>query len=192
LLRGGSAAWPSDGNWRWNSAGQILWCGVTSSAQRSLNWLLVPLFLFFGGLWVFAAWKKLYGMGPLVFVDDIRSFHILGDPWAALLAITLPWLEMLCGLCVILGILHRGALVLLNFSLVVFLVAIISTWVRGIDISCGCFGKSLNEATHLELVVRDVALLALGIFLHINAGRYRPWSFLSGSRRHSPPQVGAV
>jgi putative oxidoreductase len=40
---------------------------------------------------------------PISFLDDVRSFDLLGDPWAAWVAMGLPWLEILAGLAVMSG-----------------------------------------------------------------------------------------
>lgn len=102
----------------------------------------------------------------MVFLDDIRSFEILPDPYAGLLALFLPWLEIFAGLAVISGVFRRGGMLLLNVSLVIFLAAIIVSWWRGIDIRCGCFGSSGGATSnYIELIVRDLFLLALGLWL---------------------------
>eukprot|EP01031_Cornospumella_fuschlensis_P018193 gene18193-22269_t len=95
------------------------------------------LLIVFGGVFIYAGILKAWR--PLTFLDDVRSFAILPDPYAALLAIFLPWLEIFSGIAVITGLLRRGGLLLLNASLIVFLAAIIVAWFRGTDIRCGCF-----------------------------------------------------
>jgi putative oxidoreductase len=127
-------------------------------------WLSRILHLAFGGVFVWAGMVKAWN--PMVFLDDIRSFEMLPDPYAALVAMFLPWLEIFAGLAVISGVFRRGGLLLLNASLMVFLAAILIAWWRGIDIRCGCFGGS-GDATsnYIELIVRDLVLLALGLWL---------------------------
>lgn len=120
----------------------------------------------FGGLFVYAGIVKLADpLGIVGFTDDIRTFDILSDPWVAWLAMTLPWFEVICGFAVMAGPLRHGALVLLNMSLLAFLGALISAWVRGLDVSCGCFGHSDAHASVMELIWRDLGLLAVGCWL---------------------------
>jgi putative oxidoreductase len=128
------------------------------------------LHLIFGGVFVYAGAVKAWQ--PTVFLDDVRSFALLPDPYAAMLAMFLPWLEIFGGLAVMTGLLRRGGLLLLNGSLVVFLAAIAVAWSRGTDIRCGCFGGS-GDATsnYIELIVRDVVLLALGLYLWMTRPR---------------------
>lgn len=125
--------------------------------------LRLLLHFFFGGVFVYAGLLKV--ADPMSFLEDIRSFDLLGDPWAAWLAMGLPWLEILAGLAVMSGFLRPGGMLVLNGSLVVFLIAITISWWRGIDIRCGCFGHSDATSSYRDLILRDVLLLLAGIVL---------------------------
>lgn len=99
------------------------------------------------------------------FLDDVRSFDLLRDPWSAWLAMGLPWLEIFAGLAVMSGFLRSGGLMILNASLVIFLIAISIAWWRGIDIRCGCSGHADATSNYRDLILRDLPLLAAGIVL---------------------------
>jgi uncharacterized membrane protein YphA (DoxX/SURF4 family) len=128
------------------------------STAGKVEWMLA---LILGGMFIYTGWVKLAGNGPQLFLEDVRSFHLLGDPWAAWLAISLPILELVAGAAVLTGLARRGGTLLLTLLLLAFLAALVSAWVRGIDIKCGCFGKSEHTAVIWELILRDVALLGL-------------------------------
>jgi hypothetical protein len=119
----------------------------------------------FGGVFIYAGVLK--ALDPGLFLLDVRSFALLPDPYAAWLALFLPWLEIFTGLAVITGVLRNGGLLLLNGSLLVFLAALGIAWSRGTQISCGCFGgdSASTADNYIWYVSRDVALLALGLFL---------------------------
>ena len=85
-------------------------------------WLRQLLALLFGGVFVYAGVLKL--RDPSVFLNDIRSFDLLPDPYAAWLALALPWLEVFAGLAVVTGILRQVGLLLLYAALVGFFIAI--------------------------------------------------------------------
>jgi putative oxidoreductase len=125
--------------------------------------LRLLLHFFFGGVFVYAGILKV--MDPMSFLDDIRSFDLLVDPWAAWLAMGLPWLEIFAGLTVMSGVLRPGGLLILNGSLLIFLGAISLSWWRGIDIRCGCFGHADATSNYHDLILRDLLLLALGSVL---------------------------
>ena len=129
-----------------------------------MNQLQRILHLLFGGVFVYAGIMKAWN--PMVFLDDVRSFALLPDPYAAMLAMFLPWLEIFAGLAVIAGVLRKAGLVVLNLSLLMFLGAIVIAWMRGTDIRCGCFGGSSDAtSSYIELIIRDIVLLSLGIWL---------------------------
>jgi putative oxidoreductase len=102
---------------------------------------------------------------PGLFLLDVRSFQILRDPWAAVLALGLPWLEILAGLALLLGGWARGALLVMAGMLVSFGIALVAAWTRGLDVTCGCFGASENHTNFPEVLTRDAALLALVVFV---------------------------
>lgn len=127
-------------------------------------WLQRILHLLFGGVFVYAGVMKAWR--PMVFLDDVRSFALLPDPYAGMLAMFLPWLEIFGGLAVITGCLRKGGLLVLNGSLIAFLIAISIAWFRGTDIRCGCFGDSgAATSNYAVLIARDLVLLALGLWL---------------------------
>ena len=119
------------------------------------------LCLTFGAVFLYAGAMKL--RDPIAFLDDVRSFQILPDPFAAWLALGLPWLEILAALAVITGLLRPGGLAVLNGLLIVFLAAIALSWARGLDLSCGCFGGDPAASDYPTLLIRDLLLLVLGL-----------------------------
>jgi uncharacterized membrane protein YphA (DoxX/SURF4 family) len=123
-------------------------------------WFLRVLAIVFGGVFVYAGVLK--ASDPGLFLIDVRSFDMLRDPYAAWLALGLPWLEIFAGLAVVTGVYRQSGLLILNLALVVFFIAISWAWHRGIDIKCGCFGKSDASSNHTWLFTRDGVLLVLG------------------------------
>jgi len=119
--------------------------------------------LLFGGVFVYAGLLKV--ADPMSFLDDVRSFDLLDDPWAAWVAMGLPWLEIFAGLAVMSGFLRSGGLMILNVTLIIFLIAIGIAWYRGIDIRCGCFGHADAASSYRDLIARDLLLLGAGIAL---------------------------
>ncbi|TDU67285.1 methylamine utilization protein MauE [Prosthecobacter fusiformis] len=127
------------------------------------------LHLLFGGVFVYAGLLKAWD--PASFVMDVRSFDLVPDPYAAWVAMFLPWLEVFSGLAVITSLFRKGGLLILNTSLLAFLIAIGISWHRGIDIQCGCFGSSQASSNYLDLILRDAALLLLGLYLQLRPTR---------------------
>jgi uncharacterized membrane protein YphA (DoxX/SURF4 family) len=110
-----------------------------------------------GAVFVYAGVIKL--LDPLRFASDITNYQIL--PWSIAIwfAFLLPWLELWCGLALILHRLFRGALAFTLAMMFVFIVASISAKARGIDVSCGCFGSASSNLSFASHLVIDFCLL---------------------------------
>jgi putative oxidoreductase len=123
--------------------------------QRNILWRIVALII--GGIFIYAGVMKI--SDPAGFANDIDNYKILPWPLTVRLAFYLPWLEILCGLAVILGLLYRGGLLILTMLVSIFIIASVIAKARGLDITCGCFGhasKNWSFTTHLAL---DFAIL---------------------------------
>src|SRR5213595_2121130 len=132
------------------------------------NFLWKTLDLIIAAIFIYAGVLK--ALDPVQLAHDIDHYKIL--PWAVGvgLAFYLPWLEIFCGLALIFRLFYRGALSILTALVVVFLVSTIAAKVRGLDITCGCFGhasQNWNFPAHLAL---DLVLLAGVILLFYATG----------------------
>jgi putative oxidoreductase len=114
------------------------------------------------GLFIYAGVIKL--MKPDLFLADIESYRLVPYSLAWLTAFYLPPLEILCGIGLLLPKLHKPAGLIMLGLILVFLIAIISAWGRGLDISCGCFGATSEATNYVWLVGRD--LLIAGALLY--------------------------
>ena len=104
-------------------------------------------------------------MDPVQFVNDIDNYRMLPYILVTLMAIILPWLELLCGIALITGIFKHGAALIILILSVIFLTAIISVLFRGLDISCGCFslGESASRIGFTKLLENILLLLAAAV-----------------------------
>jgi uncharacterized membrane protein YphA (DoxX/SURF4 family) len=142
---------------------------VTSSTSNikhrtsNILWRLVDLIV--GGLFIYAGVIKV--LEPIRFGHDIDNYKIL--PWsvAVRLAFYLPWLEIFCGLAVVLRVFYRGGLSILTALVFVFIAAAIAAKSRGLDITCGCFGHASKNWSFSRHLVVDLALLATLVALWI-------------------------
>jgi len=112
-----------------------------------------------GVLFVYAGAIKI--AEPAALLVDIENYRILPYQLAWLAAVFLPPFEILCGLALWLPGRRRTGAVLLFGLMTVFTIALLSAWVRGLDIHCGCFGKAdADEPSNIGLLVlRDLVIL---------------------------------
>lgn len=125
------------------------------------------LSLAFGALFIWSGIGKV--KDPMSFADAIRNYRIVGDPIAPALAHFIPWLEIFAGLGTMIERTRQGAVALLTLLVLIFTLGIISAWLRGLDIACGCFGS--EEAMDYPVkVAQNLALIAWGGFLWWRSG----------------------
>lgn len=145
----------------------LAWKGRRSfSARRGLEGLCrVGL----GGLFAYAGAMKLCDVHA--FAALIARYEMLPDFAPPLLAVVLPPAECIAGLGLVFSRrvrLFAGAVAVL---LVVFLVALSQAALRGLDVSCGCFGGVSSGALG-PAIVRDVLLLAVSLWLFLDSSRH--------------------
>jgi uncharacterized membrane protein len=123
------------------------------------------------GLFVYAGVIKF--IHPDAFLADVESYRMLPYSLAWMVSLYLPPVEIICGLGLWIPKLSRDSASILLFLMLVFIAAISGAWVRGLNINCGCFGSSVNEANYLWLIFRDLLISAALLFLHNKQGRLR-------------------
>ena len=123
-----------------------------------------------GGMFLYSAWSKV--QDPWMFQTIVDDYRLLPSNMTALFAVTIPLVELLVGAMFILTKWTREAAFATTVILMMFLVALAQAQVRGLDISCGCFGETEGE-THsvLRAIVRDLLLFMPTIWLLIKGQR---------------------
>ncbi|MFL6499749.1 MAG: MauE/DoxX family redox-associated membrane protein [Candidatus Udaeobacter sp.] len=117
----------------------------------------------------FADLAQLSLASPAEFASDIDNFKILPWPVSVALAFYLPWLEIFCALGLVFRFLYRGALSILSASIVVFTLGIVAAKVRGLDITCGCFGHASQHWSFPAHLLTNLAILAGLLLLSFKA-----------------------
>ena len=99
------------------------------------------------------------------FAQDVANYHVPPRALNNLVAITLPWIELLAGGLLVLGIWKRASAVVIAALMVVFLAANGSALVHGYDIRCGCFGTVDARKVGVTALAEDFVLLAMAAWL---------------------------
>jgi putative oxidoreductase len=139
---------------------------VLIASKKFSFWRIVDLIV--GGVFIYAGIIK--AIDPTGFANDIDNYKIL--PWfiSVCLAFYLPWLEIFCGLAVILRRIYVGGLSILAGLVSTFILATIAAKVRGLDITCGCFGHASKNWSFTRHLALDLLLLAAIAALSFSAG----------------------
>jgi putative oxidoreductase len=115
-----------------------------------------------GGVFIYAGVLK--ALDPVRFAHDIDNYKILPWTFSLALAFYLPWLEILCGVALLLRFLYRGGLSILTLLTLVFIGTTIAAKARGLDITCGCFGHASQHWSFRQHMAVDLLLLFALLF----------------------------
>ena len=129
-------------------------------------WLTIRVQLALGVIFIVAALPKI--VDPPSFAHMIYNYRIVPGSLVNLSALTMPWIELLCGVALVLGIWRGTARTMIAAMLVTFIIAISINLARGNAIDCGCFdvsaaGKSVEErlADMRFVIFRDLGMLLM-------------------------------
>lgn len=118
--------------------------------------------MIFGALFIWSGVAKI--KQPIQFAEAVRHFEIVTDPVAPALALLIPCVEIVAGILTMTGLLWRGAVATLVTSLVIFTLALVTAWIRKLDITCGCFGGS-GAVNYPWALIRNILLGAAAFAL---------------------------
>ncbi len=132
------------------------------------KWFLLASRLVVGAVFIWAGALKIGD--PLDFALSIKNFQFFPHDLIFFIAVILPWLEVVSGGLLVIGIFKRSSAAILSLLLAGFIGLVAFALVRGIDTSCGCFG-SLSRRADLSLILADAVLLFLSFNVFLTGGR---------------------
>ena len=113
--------------------------------------------LILGFAFIYASIDKI--IDPTLFSDSIDNYHITPKSLNNIIALIIPFVELILGICLMLGIYLRGATTLVAILLIWFIFIISQALFRGIDLNCGCFDlsqKNVDVNVRLEMIKRII------------------------------------
>jgi uncharacterized membrane protein YphA (DoxX/SURF4 family) len=141
-------------------------------------WLTVRMQIAVGVIFIAAALPKV--VDPPAFAQMIYNYRLVPGFAVNAAALVMPWIELLAGAGLVLGIWRRSSATVIGALLVVFIVAIGINLARGHAVNCGCFDVSGATKNREQLLgeMRWVVWRDLGMLLMIAqilwATRVRP------------------
>jgi uncharacterized membrane protein YphA (DoxX/SURF4 family) len=119
-------------------------------------WLGLAIRIAAAAVWLVAGAAK---VGELThFHAQVDQYRLLPHGLEAPFAYALPFVELLVGIYLLLGLLTRIAALVGCALMVLFLIAQAQAWARGLSLDCGCFGTLTHEKVGAATILRDVAL----------------------------------
>ena len=118
---------------------------------------------------------------PYDFLSSVYNYELVGPKLGMLVAVILPWLELLVGLCLLGGIFVGGALLLSIGMAIMFTFTTSFALYRGLKISCGCFGAS--GIISYSTIIHTCMILLFSIVAYISGIILRPYAELGKSSK---------
>jgi len=140
--------------------------------QRTVfGWLSTLARLILGGALLLAGLLKV-GDFPREVQSVINYQFPISDWLVNAIAYAQPIVEILLGLLILAGVATRWTGLLGGLAMAIFIAAIISVWVRGLSIDCGCFGGGQvlapgQQTSYIQDLLRDTLFLICGVWLVI-------------------------
>jgi uncharacterized membrane protein YphA (DoxX/SURF4 family) len=115
-----------------------------------------------GGIFIYAAAGKI--LYPEEFSEAIANYQLVPVIFTNLIAITLPWVELIVGVMLLNGFRTQSANVVIFLMICIFSVGGVQALIRGLDINCGCFTED-SRRVGLIFLVEEAALIILSMFI---------------------------
>lgn len=140
--------------------------------RRTLPWVGLAIRVGAAGIWIAAGAAK---VGDLEhFKTQVHAYDLLPGGLEAPFAYALPFVEIVVGLYLLVGLFIRPAAAVSVVLMALFVVAMAQAWARGLSLDCGCFGNAAREKVGIWTILRDAALGIPGLIMLLRPARF--WS----------------
>jgi uncharacterized membrane protein YphA (DoxX/SURF4 family) len=112
-----------------------------------------------GAVFITAALSKIGDLDA--FATQLHNYRMMPVWGENLVAMTLPWIELLAGLALLLGVRPRSGAFIVFTMMLAFTVIVGVAWARGLDVSCGCFGKLSAAKVGAQKMIENLGFLVL-------------------------------
>lgn len=103
----------------------------------------------------------------------VQGYEIFPFDVAACIGYALPWVEVIVGALLVLGLFTRVNALIGTLLMAAFVVGIAQAWARGLTIDCGCFGGggevAAEETKYGREIARDLVFALCGAWLVVRA-----------------------
>jgi uncharacterized membrane protein YphA (DoxX/SURF4 family) len=126
------------------------------------RWLLLGGRLILAGIFLYAGYEKIREPW-LQFAVSIEGFKIVPDSLLEPMSKTLPWLEVIAGVGLLVDMLAPWAALATTLMLVVFNTAGTWAYAKGLKVDCGCFGAGSSDGIDAKWFAEHLGMLLLGV-----------------------------
>ena len=125
-------------------------------------WLLALRFSL-GIVFIIASVSKLSALPQ--FATEVAGYNLLPYTLARVYATALPWVELIAGSALVLGVFVPFALVMSILMAASFTIANIYAFYQGVNDNCGCFGQLIPLSHTTSLIIDALMILTATVLL---------------------------
>lgn len=119
--------------------------------------MIALVFLFFGV-------EKI--VNPEKFANELLKYGFFPYKLVNLIAIILPWIEVLTGAALVFGVKIRSMATLSGLMMLAFIISVGTAMAMGLDISCGC-SSSHAQNVGWQKIIENLCYLVLSVYLFV-------------------------
>jgi uncharacterized membrane protein YphA (DoxX/SURF4 family) len=137
------------------------------------SWIELVARWILGLTFIYASFHKI--LAPGEFARIVYGYDLFPHVFINLIAIIIPFMELVAGLALIIGIYPRSAAIIINIMLLAFVAALTINIIRGREFDCGCFsvGQSGYTGSSEVTVLRDILYFLCGMLVILFEGSRR-------------------
>ena len=142
--------------------------------MKFVNYIVLLVRLVLVAAFLLAAIPKI--QDPVGLAGSAESYRILTGQAVLWVALVLPWLELVIGFGLLIPKMRRASSLLIILLLFIFVGLHASAWIRGLDISCGCYAIESVSSNYFLLISRNCALIIAAVFVLARDWRNHAWN----------------
>lgn len=127
------------------------------------RWVVLAIRIVIGGIFVYASIDKI--MNPDAFARIIHNYRLFPPSLINIIAIVIPWIEIISGALLIIGWKYKAANLIIGGMLAAFIIALAISYIRGININCGCFSTTASTKSDLLMRIFEDVLMVIGCLI---------------------------
>ena len=124
--------------------------------EKVINYLIALTRIYLALVFIVSGLDKINNLDA--FAISIENYRLFPTQIINIFAITIPWIELISGAFLLLGIYIKENSIIIASLLVVFTTAVIIAVARGLDIDCGCQGTFDGQKVGLLKIIENVSL----------------------------------
>jgi len=137
------------------------------------RWLVLVFRLVLAGFFLLSSYGKLVDIERYS-VDAVYNFGILPFWLARPFGLVMPFVELLCGLGLLFGVLTRLSALGISLMSLSFFIAKAIVLSQGRSIECGCFGAVIDTLASVTIFM-DIPMMILALVIMFSAPEARHW-----------------